>query len=95
MALSSREVEHVARLARLALTAEELAALADQLSAVLDYVDQLSDLDLDAVDPAPYPFPMTLPGRPDTPGETLSQEEAVAGAPTAEGGAFTVPRVLG
>ena len=94
MALSDDDVRAVARLARLALSDDEISAYREQLSAILGYVEQLAELDLSDVDPAPYPFPMTLPVRPDEPSPTLSNEQALANAPASSEGAFVVPKIL-
>jgi aspartyl-tRNA(Asn)/glutamyl-tRNA(Gln) amidotransferase subunit C len=95
MALSDDEVRHVARLARLSLSEEEVAEHRVQLSSILAYVEQLAELDLDDVAPAPYPFPMILPSREDQPGPTLSSADALANAPATEGRSFAVPKVIG
>ena len=63
--------------------------------AILGYVEQLAGLDLSGVEPAPYPFDMPLPLRPDTPRPTLAPEEATGNAPAREGSAFAVPKIVG
>jgi aspartyl-tRNA(Asn)/glutamyl-tRNA(Gln) amidotransferase subunit C len=96
MALSLDEVRRVARLARLRLTAEEEAALAVQLSAILDHVAQLAELDVGGVEPMTHALAAGEVGapRPDLRVPGLTPEEALANAPAREGTCFKVPRII-
>jgi aspartyl-tRNA(Asn)/glutamyl-tRNA(Gln) amidotransferase subunit C len=93
--ITRADVEHVARLARLALTEEELVALTDELAAILEHAAQVSALDTEGVEPTAHPLPLLNVFRPDAVGPTLSRDEVLAEAPAAEDGRFRVPRILG
>jgi aspartyl-tRNA(Asn)/glutamyl-tRNA(Gln) amidotransferase subunit C len=94
----SREtIEHVARLARLRLTAEELDRFADQLARVLDYAVQVQEVDTTGIDPTFHVAGQEHPLREDVIRPGLPAEEALRNAPDADrqAGLFKVPRVLG
>jgi aspartyl-tRNA(Asn)/glutamyl-tRNA(Gln) amidotransferase subunit C len=91
MAISRAEVVHVARLARLALTEEELDRFAGQLDAILEAVGKVAELDLADVEPTLHPLALANVWAEDEPRPCLSAEEALANAPEAEDGAFRVP----
>ncbi len=88
------DIEHVARLARLALNEDEAARLGGQLGRVLDYVAQLDELDTEAVPPTTHVLPVTTPLRADAVGDHLDRGEALSQAPAHDGHAFAVPRVV-
>jgi aspartyl-tRNA(Asn)/glutamyl-tRNA(Gln) amidotransferase subunit C len=92
--ITRAEVEHVARLARLQLTAEELARMASELGGILGYIDQLKALDTRDVEPTSHAVPLVNVMRDDVVGECLSAEEALASAPDPADGHFRVPRIL-
>ena len=91
MAISRDEVVHVARLARLALTEEELDRFAGQLDAILEAVGKVAELDLSGVEPTLHPLALSNVWAEDEPPPSLSVEEALANAPDPEDGAFRVP----
>jgi aspartyl-tRNA(Asn)/glutamyl-tRNA(Gln) amidotransferase subunit C len=91
MAISRAQVEHVARLAHLALTEEELERLGGQLSAILEAVGKVSELDLTDVEPSSHPLDLVNVWREDDPHPSLPREEALANAPDVEEGFFKVP----
>ena len=91
MAITRDEVLHVARLARLALTEEEIAKFQDQLSAILEAVGKVSELDLSGVEPTAHPLELSNVWAPDEPRPPLPAEEALANAPEREDGYFRVP----
>jgi aspartyl-tRNA(Asn)/glutamyl-tRNA(Gln) amidotransferase subunit C len=93
--ISREEVAHVARLARLRLTDEELDAFTGQLGDVLDHAADVEALQLDDVPPMSHPLPLRNVLRADTVDESLSRDEVLAAAPSAEDGQFRVPPVLG
>jgi aspartyl-tRNA(Asn)/glutamyl-tRNA(Gln) amidotransferase subunit C len=93
--LSRNDLAHLARLARLAVTDEELDRFADQLDAVLDAVAQVGKADVDDVPPTTHAVPMTNVMRPDAIEPSLDRDEVLAQAPAAEDGRFRVPRILG
>ena len=93
MAISRDEVLHVARLARLALSEEELARFSDQLSAILEAVGKVAELDLSGVEPTSHPLDVVNVYAEDEPAPCLSRDDALANAPDPEGGFFGVPPV--
>ncbi|BBX93533.1 MULTISPECIES: Asp-tRNA(Asn)/Glu-tRNA(Gln) amidotransferase subunit GatC [Mycobacteriaceae] len=93
--ISRDEVAHLARLARLALTDDELDSYAGQLDAILGHVSQIQSVDVTGVEPTDNPLKDVNVSRPDVVQPCLTQEEALAAAPRAEDGRFAVPRILG
>lgn len=93
--ISRDEVAHVATLARLSLTEEELATFTDQLAKVLDHAADVEALDVADVPPTTHPLPLVNVLRADVPGPTLDPAEVLAMAPSAEDGRFRVPTILG
>ena len=93
--LTRDEVAHLARLARLAVTDEELDLFAGQLAAVLDAVAQVNKAPVEDVTPTTHAVPMTNVFRPDVARPSLPQDVVLAGAPAAEDGRIRVPRILG
>jgi aspartyl-tRNA(Asn)/glutamyl-tRNA(Gln) amidotransferase subunit C len=93
--LTRAEVEHVANLARLALTADEIDALTTELAAILDHAAQVSALDTAGVPPTAHPLPMVNVFRADVTRPGLPRDEVLAAAPETENGRFRVPRILG
>jgi aspartyl-tRNA(Asn)/glutamyl-tRNA(Gln) amidotransferase subunit C len=91
MAISRDEVVHVARLARLALTDEELGRLGGQLDAILEAVAKVSELDLSDVEPTSHPLDLVNVWGDDEPRPCLPVEDALANAPQREGDFFRVP----
>ena len=91
MAITREEVVHVAKLARLELTDDELARFAEQLNAILEAVGKVSELDLADVEPTLHPLELSNVWAADEPQPPLSVEEALANAPEREGNAFKVP----
>jgi len=91
MAISRDEVLHVARLARLALTDEEIDRLGAQLNVILEAVGKVSELDLADVEPTAHPLDLMNVWADDDPRASLTVEEALANAPDREAGFFRVP----
>ena len=94
MALSDDEVRHVASLARLALSDDEVAALAPQLSAILDYAEHVGEVAAADVPPTTHPFALTNVTRPDEPRPSMPREDLLAMAPQVEQDRFGVPRIV-
>ena len=88
------QVRKVARLARLDLPEADLAVMAQQLTAILGYVDQLKELNTDCVEPMAHPLPVQNVFRPDELRPSLPVNEALANAPARSGDFFAVPAVL-
>ncbi len=91
MALPRSEVEHVAKLANLELRPDEVESLAVQLGAIVDYVQQLGEVDTEGVEPTTFMTVSTMPLAEDRPREGLSQRAVIAAAPQSRDGAFAVP----
>jgi aspartyl-tRNA(Asn)/glutamyl-tRNA(Gln) amidotransferase subunit C len=93
--LSHTDVEHVANLARLALSPGEVEQFAEQLTVILEHAQDVAALDLDEVPPTAHPVPLVNVLRPDDVRPSLDRAEVLAQAPAAEDGRFRVPRILG
>jgi len=93
--ISRDEVAHVARLARLDVTDEELDRFAGQLAAVLAHAADLAAIDTAGVPPTSRPYPLVNVLRDDVVAPSLDRGEVLAMAPAAEAGRFRVPRILG
>lgn len=91
MAISRVEVLHVARLARLALTDDEIERLTDELGAILDAVGVVAELDLADVPPTSHPLDLANVWDEDEPRPSLSLDEVFANAPDRDGDYFRVP----
>jgi aspartyl-tRNA(Asn)/glutamyl-tRNA(Gln) amidotransferase subunit C len=93
MAITRDDVLHVAELARLELTEDELERLGAQLNAILEAVGKVSELDLADVPPTSHPLDLANVWAEDEPRPSLELEEALANTPEREGGFFRVPPV--
>jgi aspartyl-tRNA(Asn)/glutamyl-tRNA(Gln) amidotransferase subunit C len=93
--LTRDEVAHVAALARLELTDEELDLFTGQLAKVLDHAADVAALDLEGVPPTAHAMAVANVLRPDEPRPVLDRDEVLAQAPAVEDHRFRVPRILG
>jgi aspartyl-tRNA(Asn)/glutamyl-tRNA(Gln) amidotransferase subunit C len=91
MAITREEVLHVAKLARLELSEEEVERFTEQLSAILEAVDKVSELDLSDVEPTAHPLDLVNVWAEDEPRPSLPVDEALANAPDRDGSFFKVP----
>jgi aspartyl-tRNA(Asn)/glutamyl-tRNA(Gln) amidotransferase subunit C len=91
MAITRDEVLHVARLARLELSDDEVERFTEQLSAILEAVAKVSELDLSEVEPTAHPLDLVNVWTEDVPRPCLPRDEALANAPEREAGFFKVP----
>lgn len=89
------DVAHVARLARLTLSDDELDTFTGQLASILGHAADVEALELDDVPPTSHPYPLENVLRPDEVRPGLDRDEVLAEAPAAESGMFRVPPVLG
>ena len=94
MGIDRSAVEHVARLARLALSAEEIDRMSIELAHILEHAERIQALDLDAVEPTAHALPIRNVTRSDEPRPSLPDEVVTANAPAAEEGRFRVPRLI-
>jgi aspartyl-tRNA(Asn)/glutamyl-tRNA(Gln) amidotransferase subunit C len=95
MSLDAKQVRWVATLARLDLSDDELAHLTPQLSAILDYVDLLNEVNTEGVEPLAHPLEVHNVFRADETDESLPVDAALANAPDRRGNYFGVPAVQG
>jgi len=93
MAITKEDVLHVARLARLELQDDEIERFREQLSAILEAVGKVSELDLADVEPTAHPLASVNVFGEDVPRPSLGRDEALANAPDPEDGFFGVPAV--
>ena len=94
MKITRAEVEHVGRLARLALSEEELDSLTGDMDAILDYVEQLNALDTDGIVPTAHAVPMENAFRPDEIRPGFTTKQALSNAPDSAENSFRVSRVI-
>jgi len=88
-------VAHLANLARIALTPAEIEKLTGELGAIVDSVAKVSEVATPDVPATSHPIPMSNVFRDDLPGQTLTTEQALAGAPEHDGSRFKVSAILG
>ena len=93
--ISRDEVSHLADLARIDLSAEELDHLAPQLAVILESIASISEVAADDVPPTSHALPLTPPPREDVTRPGLTAEQALSGAPEVDQQRFSVPRILG
>jgi len=92
--IGPEDVAHVAALARLALSPEEIASMTHDLERILEHVAALDDLDTEGVAPTAHSLELATPVRPDRPEPPMDPELALANAPEREATAFLVPKML-
>ena len=94
MKLSLKEVDHVARLARLALDDSEKEKMAEQMGSILEYAEAMNKLDTQGIEPLAHVFPVCNVFREDVVGKSLEIEKALQNAPDRDERCFRVPNVL-
>lgn len=87
------DIEHVARLARLSLTPEELDRFREQLGVILEAAERVQEVAAEDVPATGHPVPLKNVFREDEPAPSISHEDALSNAPEAEDGRFKVPRI--
>jgi len=92
--ITLQEVEHVARLARLALSPEEKERMRRELDGILAYIDKLRALDTEGVEPTSHAVPVTNVMREDAPRPSFPRADMLANAPDPSGDFFRVPRII-
>ena len=93
MAITREDVRHAARLARLEMAEEDVERFREQLSAILDAVGKVAELDLEEVEPTAHPLAVVNVFGEDEPRPSLPRDVALANAPDPEDGFFGVPAV--
>ena len=94
MSVSSEQVRHIAKLARIAMSEEELARLVPELNNILGWVEQLGEINTDGVEPLATVVDQKLRLRDDVVNDGNIREEVLANAPEAQHGFFAVPKVI-
>jgi aspartyl-tRNA(Asn)/glutamyl-tRNA(Gln) amidotransferase subunit C len=94
LALTTKEVEHVARLARLRLASEEIETMRAQLSHILDYIDMLKEVDITDVPPTAQVTDLLNIVRADEVRPSLPREDVLANAPDQQDGMFRVKAIF-
>jgi len=89
--IDREQVLHVARLARLRLTDEEVERMSAELSGILEHVERISELDLGGVEPTSHVIALENVLRPDEPRPSWSRDDVLESAPDPAGGSFRVP----
>jgi aspartyl-tRNA(Asn)/glutamyl-tRNA(Gln) amidotransferase subunit C len=94
MKITRQEVEHIAHLARLEFSGEEVESFTEQLNDILSYFDKLSEVDTDSVEPTSHAIRIANVFREDEVVESAPQEAGLANAPDQEKGLFRVPKII-
>jgi aspartyl-tRNA(Asn)/glutamyl-tRNA(Gln) amidotransferase subunit C len=94
MSVTPEQVRHIARLARIAMSDEEIAALAPELNNILGWVEQLGEVNTDGVEPLTAVIDQKLRLRDDVVNDGDCRDAVLANAPAAEHGFFAVPKVI-
>ncbi|MDA3937492.1 MAG: Asp-tRNA(Asn)/Glu-tRNA(Gln) amidotransferase subunit GatC [Actinomycetota bacterium] len=95
MSISEEQVRHVAMLARLGLSDDQISSLGQELNSILGHIDQIQKLDLEGVETTAHPMEVVNSMRADVIRPGLSREDALLNAPEREDGAFLIPRIVG
>ena len=93
--ITREQVEHLAGLARIALTPDEIDTMTRELGQIVDNVAKVAEVATDDVPATSHPIPLENVFRPDVVGETLTAEQALSGAPDHDGSRFRVSAILG
>lgn len=94
MAITRETVEYVANLSRIELKAEELDKLSGQLKGILDFIDKLSKIDIEKIEPTSHILALKNILRQDSPGESLPVNRTLENAPRKQDNFFVVPKVI-
>ena len=93
--LTEQQVRQVAKLARLNCSDDEIKQFTGQLGAILEYIDQLNEVDTEGVEPLAHSLPVSNVFREDVVRPSLPNDEALKNAPQRDGEYFAIPKVLG
>jgi aspartyl-tRNA(Asn)/glutamyl-tRNA(Gln) amidotransferase subunit C len=92
--IDKETVKHVAKLARLAVSDNEVESLTHQMGSILEYVEQLNKVDTSSVEPTAFMAPMHDPLRDDVKKDSLAPKDLLANGPSVKKGHFAVPKVI-
>ena len=93
--ITSEQVAHLASLARIALTPDEIEKMTGELAQIVESVAKVAEVATPDVPATSHPIPLENVSRPDVVGPTLTQEQALSGAPDSDGSRFRVTAILG
>ena len=93
--INREHVLHIARLARLKLTEEEIGSFTEQLGSILEYVEQLNNVDTGNIEPTTHMAPSHSQLREDVEVQSLTQDQVLANGPNVKKGCFAIPKVIG
>ena len=94
MKITKEQVEHVANLARLNLTEEEKELMIKDMEAIIDFANQINELDISNINPTAHVIPINNVFREDVVKPSIDREELLSNAPNKENGCFSVPRIV-
>ena len=94
MNITKKDVEYAAALARLELSEEEKDKYAEQLNVILEYVNQLNDINTEGVEESSHSIPLTNVTREDVVGQSLDRVKVLKNAPEQDRGCFKVPKII-
>ena len=94
MSTGNFDIQYVSKLARIALTEEELRNMGSQLHGILGYVEKLQEVNVEGVEPTAHSMPLKNVFRPDEVGESMMNELALENAPSQINGLFRVPKIV-
>jgi len=94
MRVKKEDISHVATLARLELESEEAERLTGDMNSILDYIERLTGLDTDNIEPTSHAIPISNAFREDLLKKDFTRESALANAPASENNSFKVPKVI-
>lgn len=94
MSVTPEDVRKVARLSRIKIDETRVEPMTAELNGILDWIEQLNEVDVDGVEPMTTPVKMTLPMREDEVTDGNKQDQVLANSPRAEDGFFVVPKVV-
>jgi aspartyl-tRNA(Asn)/glutamyl-tRNA(Gln) amidotransferase subunit C len=92
--ISKEQVEHVAHLARLNLTEEEKIQMTKDMEAIIEFADQINELDISDVEPTAHVIPINNVFREDVVRPSMDRDELLSNAPNKEDGCFSVPKIV-
>lgn len=94
MKISKEEIDHIAMLARLSLTDEQKSLFGTQLSSILDYMEKLSELNTDNIEPTSHVLSLRNVMREDVPKNSIPREDALSNAPDRTEKFYRVPKII-
>ena len=94
MQITKKEIEHVAKLARISFSEEEKEKFTNEFSGILEFVDKLNEINTDGIEPTAHVLPVQNVFREDIIEQSMDRDKALQNAPSKEAGCFSVPKVV-